>query len=92
MLFVEIILEPVRGFHLFSVLRGVPVYHKNPLWFGLQDPNRLVACALHGQAPKKSPVLESMIRTDGTLALAWKWFPEFSFWMFQEVSKWLVKC
>ena len=28
----------------------------------LQDPNRLVACALHGQAPKKSTVLELMIR------------------------------
>lgn len=28
-----------------------------------KDPNRLVACALHGQAPKKSNVLELMIRT-----------------------------
>mmetsp|Transcript_26403 Transcript_26403/g.49644 ORF Transcript_26403/g.49644 Transcript_26403/m.49644 type:complete len:290 (+) Transcript_26403:46-915(+) len=28
-----------------------------------KDPNRLVACALHGQAPKPSAVLELMIRT-----------------------------
>lgn len=28
-----------------------------------KDPDRLVACALHGQAPKKSPTLEFMIKS-----------------------------
>lgn len=28
-----------------------------------KDPDRFVACALHGQAPRRSPALEAMIRT-----------------------------